>query len=139
MLPPGERRDEEVTSTMGQKIVSIAKRFLGLPYVYGAASPRVGFDCSGLVMYVYQQFRINLPHRADLQYNYGHHVDKQNLKPGDLVFFRELGGNDIGHVGIYVGNHSFIHASTTGKPIQYGNLLAPNYERRYMGATRLAH
>ena len=91
--------------------VGIAEQYLGVPYVWGGASPS-GFDCSGLVMYVYAQLGVSLPHYTVSQYNYPNavHPSRSELQPGDLVFFAGLG-----HVGIYIGGNQFIHAPHTGR------------------------
>ena len=110
--------------------VAIAQRYLGVPYVWGGASPS-GFDCSGLVMYVYAQLGISLPHSAAMQYGYGTHVSRDQLAPGDLVFFGYSAAG-IHHVGIYAGGGSMIHAPHTGAVVSYGPLNSD-----YYGATRL--
>jgi peptidoglycan DL-endopeptidase CwlO len=104
------------SSTLGGQAVAIAERYLGVPYVWGGASPS-GFDCSGLVMYVYAQLGVSLPHNAAAQYDMLPHVPTSDLEPGDLVFFYGLG-----HVGIYVGGGTFIHAPHTGTVVQFGSL-----------------
>ena len=96
------------SSSLGGQAVAIAQQYLGVPYVYGGASPS-GFDCSGLVMYVYAQLGVSLPHNAAAQYGALPHVSRSALQPGDLVFFY-----GFGHVGIYVGNNTVIHAPHTG-------------------------
>jgi cell wall-associated NlpC family hydrolase len=112
--------------------VGIAERYLGVPYVYGGASP-AGFDCSGLVMYVYAQLGVSLPHYTVSQYNYPNsvYVPRSQLQPGDLVFFAGLG-----HVGIYIGNNSFIHAPHTGTVVQIDS-LSGWYSSEYYGAKRI--
>ena len=79
-------------------VVEIAMQYLGIPYLWGGASPATGFDCSGLIMYVYAQVGVSLPHHAATQYTYGVAVSKDQLQPGDLVFF-----NGLGHNGMYIG------------------------------------
>lgn len=98
-------------------VVSIAAQYLGVPYVWGGASPS-GFDCSGLTMYVYAQVGIYLPHSAAAQYNSGTPVSASEMAPGDLVFF----GSPISHVGIYVGGGSMIHAPFEGTVVSYGGI-----------------
>lgn len=119
------------------KILAVAKKYLGYPYRYGGESPSTGFDCSGFVKFVYSHFKVNLPHRADLQFNYGVDVAKKDLQPGDIVFFKSLYESGIGHVGIYAGNNKFIHASQTGRPVIYSTLSTFGYVRRYAGAKRI--
>lgn len=120
----------------GKEIVYSAKQHIGLPYVWGGENPNRGFDCSGLVKFTFQEFNINLPHRADLQYNYGQSVSMKDLKPGDIVFFRS-GGYPIGHVGIYIGKDQFIHAPRRGKPIQVSPMNKGWYKNRFVGAKRI--
>jgi len=115
------------TSGSGAKAVQIALKYMGVPYVWGGASPR-GFDCSGLVMYVYGQLGVSLPHFAASQYDYGTHVSRDQLQPGDLVFY----GGPIHHVGIYVGNGDMIDAPYSGVSVRIDPLQSD-----YAGATRI--
>lgn len=110
-------------------VVSIALQYLGVPYVWGGASPATGFDCSGLVMYVFAQVGISLPHNAAAQYGYGVPVPYDQLQPGDLVFFEGLG-----HVGIYIGGGQFIHAPHTGDVVRISSL---SDHGGYVGARRI--
>jgi peptidoglycan DL-endopeptidase CwlO len=114
-------------------VVGVAMRYLGTQYVYGGASPS-GFDCSGLVMYAYAQVGVSLPHYTVAQYNYANSVSvsKSQLQPGDLVFFAGLG-----HVGIYVGGGSFIHAPHTGSVVRIDSLNSGWYASEYDGAKRI--
>jgi cell wall-associated NlpC family hydrolase len=111
-------------------VVGIAMQYLGTPYVYGGASPG-GFDCSGFAMYVFAQIGVSLPHNAAAQYGMGTPVDQSQLQPGDLVFF-----NGLGHMGIYVGGGSFIHAPHTGDVVKISP-MAGWYASTYVGARRL--
>jgi len=97
-------------------LVSIAERYLGIPYVYAGADPS-GFDCSGFTMYVYAQIGISLPHNAAMQFGMGTPVAESDLQPGDLVFFYNLG-----HVGMYIGGGNFIHAPHTGDVVKISPL-----------------
>jgi peptidoglycan DL-endopeptidase CwlO len=114
-------------------VVGIAMRYLGVKYVWGGASPS-GFDCSGFVMYVYAQVGVSLPHYTVAQYNYPNSVSvpRNELEPGDLVFFAGLG-----HVGIYVGNGQFIHAPHTGDVVRIDSLSEGWYSSEYDGAKRI--
>jgi cell wall-associated NlpC family hydrolase len=109
---------------------SIAMRYLGVPYVFGGATPK-GFDCSGLVMYVYAQLGIQLPHFAAAQYGFGVAVPRADLQPGDLVFFDALD-----HVGIWLGGNQFIDAPHTGSFVSIETMNGW-YSSHYVGARRI--
>jgi cell wall-associated NlpC family hydrolase len=100
-------------ASRGAQVVAIAMRYLGVPYKWGGASPSTGFDCSGLTMYVYAQIGISLPHYAAAQYGMGVPVSRDQLQPGDLVFYRGLG-----HMGMYIGGGNYIHAPQTGDVVK---------------------
>ncbi len=118
-------------SRRGQSVVDIARKHVGTPYRWGGSSPS-GFDCSGLVRYVYAQVGVPLPHNAAKQYRYGAPVSRNRLAPGDLVFF-----DGLRHNGIYVGNGRFIHARQTGKRVSIASLDEDWYATRWAGARRL--
>lgn len=136
------------SSTKASEIVAYAKEFLGVPYVYGGASPS-GFDCSGFTMYVFDHFGISMGHGAQMQSREGTAVkaDKSskssllnNLEVGDLVFFLDYETMDeIGHCGIYIGNGDFIHASSgSGYCVKINSLLPGEYyNTRYCAARRV--
>ena len=111
-------------------VVGIAMQYLGTPYVWGGASPS-GFDCSGFVMYVFGKIGVSLPHSSYAQYGYGSPVSRGDLQAGDLVFF-----DGLGHVGIYIGGGSFIHAPHTGDVVKISSLTGW-YASTYVGARRL--
>jgi cell wall-associated NlpC family hydrolase len=119
-------------SSLGAQAVQIAMGELGVPYVWGGASP-AGFDCSGLTMWVYAQLGIHLDHYTGSQWNAGPHVPRDQLAPGDLVFFEP----GIGHVGLYIGNNDFIEAPHTGAFVQVSSLSNPWYAAEYDGAVRV--
>jgi cell wall-associated NlpC family hydrolase len=119
-------------SSVGAQAVQIAMGELGVPYVWGGASP-AGFDCSGLTMWVYAQLGIHLDHFTGSQWNAGPHVARDQLAPGDLVFFEP----GIGHVGIYIGNNDFIEAPHTGAFVQISSLSNAWYAAEYQGAVRV--
>ena len=112
-------------------VVGVAMQFLGTPYVWGGASPS-GFDCSGLIMYAYAQVGVSLPHHAASQYGMGVPVSRDQLQPGDLVFF-----NGLGHAGIYIGGGQFIHAPHTGDVVKISSLSDSWYASTWYGARRL--
>jgi len=112
-------------------VVSYAMSQLNTPYVWGGAAPG-GFDCSGLVMWAYAQVGVTLPHSSYSQYGYGVPVSRDQLAPGDLVFFDQLG-----HVGIYIGGGQFIHAPHTGDVVKISSLDEDWYAQNYVGARRI--
>ena len=120
---------------IGAEAVALVERFLGVPYVWGGASPSTGFDCSGLVMYVYGLLGINLPHYSGYQWYYGARVPIDQLQPGDIVFFHP-GSNGPQHEGLYIGAGEFIHAPHTGDVVKVSSLYDTQYALSYVGAVR---
>jgi cell wall-associated NlpC family hydrolase len=118
---------------VGARAVKFARHLLGVPYRYGGSSPGTGFDCSGFVRFVYSHFGVVLPRVSYAQFGSGLRVARSSLRPGDLVFF-----DGAGHVGIYVGSDSFIHAPHSGTVVQISSLRG-GYGRGYDGARRVAN
>jgi cell wall-associated NlpC family hydrolase len=104
---------------LGTRAIQVARRYLGVPYRWGGASPSSGFDCSGLVSYVYGRLGVPLPHNAAALYGVGRPVPLARLRPGDLVFF-----SGLGHVGLAVGGGRYIHAPETGRNVEIDSLAA---------------
>jgi len=121
-------------SPKGQRAVQLALQFLGIPYVWGGASP-AGFDCSGLVMYVYAQLGISLTHYSGAQFHEGTPVPQDGLLPGDIVFFHPS-SNGPQHEGLYIGDGQFVHAPHTGDVVKVSSLSDPAYAFSYTGAVR---
>lgn len=122
---------------VGQKIVDAAMQYLDVPYVWAGTSPK-GFDCSGLVYYIYKEFGYTINRTAASIYENGSYVEKSQLKPGDAVCFTNSGsGSSIGHVGIYIGNDQFIHASSSARKVVISGLSEDYYVRNYVGARRI--
>ena len=117
--------------SLGARAVRIAARELGTPYRYGGMAPS-GFDCSGLVAYVYGKLGVDLPHNAAAQYGYGRPVGRGQLQPGDLVFFHGLG-----HVGLYIGHGKIIHSPQSGERVEIQSL--GERSGSVEGARRLIH
>jgi cell wall-associated NlpC family hydrolase len=113
------------------RVVALALAQVGAPYRWGGADPR-GFDCSGLVMYVYGRAGVSLPHGTAKQYRLGTPVSRNDLAQGDIVFFDRLN-----HSGIYIGDGRFVHASKTGDAVKVSRLDDAWWERRWVGARRL--
>lgn len=126
-------------SSFGQQVVDTAMQYLGYAYVYGGNSPSKGFDCSGLTQYVYKQFGYSLNRSAAGQLDNGTSVSKDNLQLGDLVFFGDTYASSAAatHVGIYIGNGQFLHASHTGDYVKITDLDMDYYAVRYVGARRI--
>lgn len=119
---------------IARRIISSAMDYMGVPYVFGGTSP-YGFDCSGYVQYVFAHAGISLPRTADVQYEEGTPVSTAELVPGDLVFFTTY-TYGASHVGIYVGDGNFIHASSS-RGVTISSLSEAYYSSRYIGARRI--
>ena len=122
------------STVMGNAIVAEAEKYMGVPYVWGGTSPD-GFDCSGLVQYVCNSLGITVNRVAEDQFCDGIPVTRDELMPGDLVFFEQNGY--IHHVGIYAGNNMMIHAPHTGDVVRLASLDNEYYQREYAGARRV--
>ena len=117
-----------------QLFVKVATGFIGAPYRFGGSSLK-GIDCSSFVQKIYRIFDITLPRNAAQQSKVGISVTREKLTEGDLVFFHT--NRSLGHVGIYIGNNEFVHASSKGKVIRVDNLDAPYYQKRFQRAVRV--
>jgi peptidoglycan endopeptidase LytE len=147
-IPSGSQKSSSATVGLpvqnpsvnfGQAIVQTAERNLGVPYVWGGTSPATGFDCSGLVQYVFRQNGIPMPRTSWAQYSYVTKISESQLQPGDLVFFSTYGPG-ASHVGIYIGadpalgySQAFIEAPEPGQTVMVSNLDDPFYVSHYYG------
>lgn len=137
-LPDNPRSGSPVPTTLSPTrtaVVAEARRWLGTPYVYGGNS-REGVDCSGFIMQVFARFDILLPRRSEDQFAEGQKIPRARMRPGDLVFFSASKRRGITHVGIYLGDQAFIHASTS-KGVIISRLTDEYYARRFAGAVTL--
>jgi cell wall-associated NlpC family hydrolase len=125
----------QVQATAGEKVVSIAAGLIGTPYLYGGDSPKKGFDCSGLVYYSFEQMGMKVPRTAEDQRKAADRVKRDDLEPGDLVFFRSSKGR-VDHVGIYAGDGRFIHSPNSHSVVSYASLDAPYYRSHFVSAGR---
>ena len=105
-------------------------------YVYGTAGPRT-FDCSGFTSYLYKQYGVTLPRSSNSQGAFGTYVEKSNLIPGDILCFSNRKDRKINHVGVYVGDGNFIHASTSTRGVVLDNLSENYYINHYVTARRV--
>lgn len=129
---------EEAKTPEGAEIVKYTLKFNGGRYVWGGASPETGFDCSGLMYYVYGKFGYSIQRTASYQYNYsGTPVDFDALQAGDMVFFHNPKTSEIGHVGMYIGDGLFVHAASSKSGIKVSSLYSTYYSSVYAGAKRI--
>jgi len=131
---PVARRTSLGDDYFREQLIKTAGDFIGVPYLWGGTTPENGFDCSGLVMAVYQLNGLALPRTSRDQFEAGMPVERERLKKGDLVFFANGKKEPISHVGIYIGNGQFIHAPGRGKTIRVDSLSSRFYSNRYMGS-----
>jgi cell wall-associated NlpC family hydrolase len=132
-LPAGQRALRG-DAFVRARIVRTAENFLGLPYRWGGTSVEDGFDCSGLTMTAYRLNGYRIPRTSREQFAAGTPITTDALQPADLVFFRTPSKRRVSHVGIYIGNGRFIHASSRGKDIRIDSLSADYYRRHLVGA-----
>ncbi len=133
-ITPSNNAASVSISAKRQSVLNYAAQFLGVPYVYGGSTPS-GFDCSGFTSYVFKNTVGSIPRVAQAQYDATTRVSKDNLLPGDLVFFGSS-SSSISHVGIYVGNNQFIHSPNTGDVVKYDSLTG-TYATRFQGGGRV--
>ena len=128
--------DNSEASNIAATIAQNAYNYLGYTYSYGASGPNA-FDCSGFTSYLYKQQGISIPRTADNQSEAGVYVNKSELLPGDLVFFSNRSDRSVNHVGVYVGNGEFIHASTSTRGVVKDSLSSNYYTNHYVTARRM--
>jgi len=133
---PGQPVTQVSTRTLGDEVVLRAMAQIGAAYRYGGADLE-GFDCSGLVYFIHQQLGYSAPRTAQQQYDASRRIAREDLQPGDLVFFR-FSGSRISHVGIYAGAGRFVHAPQTGRNVELKGLDDAFYAQHFAGAGRLA-
>ena len=132
-----QRAFDEISTARTRELALHALSHVGVPYRYGGTSPDTGFDCSGLVQYVYGRGAgVALPRNTQALSEVGAPVPPEALEPGDLVFFDTL-RRPYSHVGIYLGDQRFIHAPTTGGYVELVNMRERYWQTRFNGARRL--
>ncbi|MGH7885271.1 MAG: NlpC/P60 family protein, partial [Thermodesulfobacteriota bacterium] len=133
---PVESKNLELDEEVSDNLIEVAKKYLGAPYKFGGNSIVTGIDCSAYVKKVYSFFDISLPRTARDIFKEGSWVTKSSLEKGDLVFFRTY-AQFPSHVGIYIGNDKFIHASSASRKVTITDLNQNYYQERYIGAKRI--
>lgn len=126
---------DRATADPGRAVLQAAQSRIGSPYRYGGAGPDA-FDCSGLVAYAYRQIGIAVPRTAAQQFAAATPVERSELQPGDLVFFR-LESRSVSHVGVYAGDSRFVHAPQSGGNVRVASLEDDHFRRSFAGAGRL--
>ena len=137
-VPPSAlaQRQERGTFSPIQLVLNLANHLRDIRYKRGGREPSTGFDCSGFVRYVFRQgIGADLPNTSAAQFSTGQKIARNDLRSGDLVFFRTA-GKRISHVGIYVGDGEFIHAPSSGKRVSVSRLAEPYWSHRFAGAKR---
>ncbi len=123
--------------TAGERVATVAKKYVGYPYAWAGSSPQTGFDCSGFDTYVYEEAGIPIPpHDLWGQMNTGPRIARQDLQPGDLVFFQNTYKAGLSHGGVYVGNGQFIHSIEPGVGVQFSSLDEAYWSARFLAASR---
>jgi cell wall-associated NlpC family hydrolase len=126
------------TPSLSERIAGVAQQYVGSPYAFGGASPLTGFDCSGLVQWVLGQVGVGINSRSAAgQYAVGEPVAREQLTPGDLVFFANTYMPGISHVGVYVGDGQFVDAGTERTGVRRASLADSYWSARYVGARRI--
>jgi cell wall-associated NlpC family hydrolase len=128
---------EFVEHSPGRLTVEIAKKYLGVRYAWGGMSPQTGFDCSGFVMYVFQESHDFTFQQRTAMHRDGVAVNREDLLPGDLVFFATQRRGRIDHLGIYIGDGHFIHSPRPGRSVMIVDMTTGPYKTWYHSARRV--
>ena len=134
---PAPKPPPPAEPSFAEKVVATANKYVGARYVFGGASPAVGFDCSGFVQWVMGQLGVGMGRVVSQQFHQGTPVDRGSLQPGDVVFFSNTYTAGLSHVGVYVGDGWFVDAGTERTGVRRARLADPYWAARYSGARRL--
>lgn len=134
---PEDGRLSSDETIAGRQAADLAVSLIGTPYRWGGVSPQTGFDCSGLVTYVYRQFGVALGRDSFSQFRNGAPVARGDLEPGDIVFFANTYAPGISHAGVYIGDGQFVHALYEGVSVKINGLADAYWGPRYAGARRV--
>ena len=129
----------EVSGVGGEKIANFAKQFIGYSYTYGGTTPSGGFDCSGFAQYVCRECGYSIGRTCSNQLNNGTVVSRDELQVGDLIFFNNTSNGSVGHVGIYIGGGSIVHAANSRRGVTTDTITSGYYNNYYMTARRIAY
>lgn len=137
-IPQADVSVTQTRSPAHDDVLFHAFSLVGTPYKYGGSSPSTGFDCSGLINYVFREAAgVQLPRTtAGLSAMQAHEPSPRSLQPGDLLLFA-MGGRQVDHAGIYVGDGRFLHAPSSGGRVRVDNLQASHWQRSFKGARRV--
>lgn len=141
-LAAGAAQGDHLPVTLGSGPVDVARRYLGIPYVFGGTNPAIGLDCSGLVQLVFRQLGVGLPRTAQQQYEATARVGRDALQPGDLVFFARTYADPhdwVTHVGIYIGDGLQINAPTEGQVVSIQPVFTGFWGGHFIGGGRPVH
>ena len=134
--PSGYRPEgEELPPETGREVAQTARAQIGVPYTASGISPRMGFDCSGLVYYSFQRHGFTLPREASKQAQFGQHISTDDVREGDILVFKT--GFFHKHTGIYIGNDEFVHAPGRGRKVEKKRLDAPHWQRMLVDVRRV--
>lgn len=133
--PAAGREAAHDAEALGHLLVATALDLRGVPYRNGGTDAR-GFDCSGLVAYVFRQYGLSVPRQTSAQFDMGRKVDRDKIQPGDLVFFSTVAPG-ASHVGIAVDDDEFVHAPSSRGVVRVERLTLPYWQRRFVGARRV--
>ena len=121
--------------TPGHYVARLARNMVGVPYRYGGSDPASGFDCSGLVYYSYSEAGVSVPRSSQDLFSAVTKIALDDAEPGDLIFFQDQ--EKLSHVGIYLGNRTFVHAPSSGKHVSVASVDTPYYQRHLVAVGRL--
>lgn len=127
---------EQALGAESTEVVKESKEYIGVPYQFGGSSPTAGFDCSGFIKYVLDQVGVDVPRTSAAQSTIGTSISKNELKPGDLIFFENTYKPGISHSGFYIGNNQFISATSSG--IKIDSMDNPYWAPRFVKGARLS-
>ncbi|WP_321401775.1 C40 family peptidase [Maridesulfovibrio sp.] len=131
-------RASKVTRTSkGSRVVSTARSLLGIPYKWGGRSPQTGFDCSGFVWYVFNQYGINLPRSSSQLLSVGRPADKSSIRPGDILIYKVSKKGKSLHAAIATGSGTFVHSPSSGKTVSEVSMSGPYWRGRLIGVRRV--